>query len=61
MNLSNSDLPLGLSMALMENLKAFTTFAHMSDVQKQSVISGSHSVNSKQEMQAYVNSIARQG
>lgn len=61
MNFNNNDLPLGFGMALMENPKAFTAFAHMSDAQQQSVISGAHSVNSKQEMQAYVNSITRQG
>ena len=58
--LSNNDLPLGFSMALLENPQAFTAFAHMSDEQQQSIIDGTHSVSSKQEMRAYVNSMLGQ-
>lgn len=58
--ISNKDLPLGFSMALMENPQAFTAFAHLTDEQKQSIIDGTHSVSSKQEMHDYVNSITGQ-
>lgn len=55
--ISNDDIPMGLGMALMKNPSAFTAFAHMSDEEKQSVISNASTISSKQEMQSYVNNI----
>ncbi|MGN0181437.1 MAG: hypothetical protein ACI4DP_03355 [Candidatus Ornithomonoglobus sp.] len=56
----NNDLPLGFGMALMKNPQAFEAFSHMSYAQQQSIIDGTHSIYSKQEMRAYVASIAGQ-
>lgn len=58
--ISNNDLPLGFSMALMENPQVFTAFAHMSDDEQQAVINGTHAILSKQGMKSYVNRIAEQ-
>jgi hypothetical protein len=53
------DLPLGLGMALAQNTKAMEHFALLSDEEKRGVIEKAHSVNSKNEMQQYVDKIAR--
>lgn len=58
---SNENVPMGLGMALMKNPQAFTAFAHMTEEQKQSIISATHSISSKQEMKAYVDKISQQG
>lgn len=51
------ELPLGLGMALAKNPAAMESFTAMSEPQKQQVIEHTHSIQSKQEMQAYVNSL----
>lgn len=57
---SYDDLPMGFGMALMKNPQAYKIFANMTDAQQQSIISGTHAISSKQEMQEYVNNIAQQ-
>lgn len=51
------DLPLGFGMALAQNESAMKQFESLSESQKADIISKSHNVNSKQEMQNLVNSI----
>ncbi|MGN1420820.1 MAG: hypothetical protein ACI4XC_04855 [Eubacterium sp.] len=51
------DLPLGFGMALAQNEPAMKRFEMLSESQKAEIISKSHSVNSKQEMQNLVNSL----
>ena len=51
------DLPLGLGMALAQNTQALNAFAAMPQDQQQRVIQHTHTIRSKQEMQAYVNSL----
>ena len=51
------DLPLGFGMALVQNEPAMKRFKMLSESQKAEIISKSHSVNSKQEMQNLVNSL----
>lgn len=53
--LKNTEIPLGLGMALAENLNALNEFSALSDEQKQSVIFKTHQIQSKQEMHSFVN------
>lgn len=58
---NNSDVPLGLGMALMQNQAAFARFSAMSATEQQKVIEHTHAINSKQEMKNYVNQIGLEG
>lgn len=51
------DLPLGFGMALSQNESAMKQFEALSETQKAAIISKTHNVNSKQEMQNLVNSL----
>lgn len=51
---SPQDIPLGLSMAMAQNVMAFDVFAKLSPVQKQQLINDSHNAHSPQEMQQLV-------
>ena len=48
------DLPMGLGMALAENLPALDAFAALTKEQQDRVIAGTHAIRSRTEMQAYV-------
>ncbi len=48
------DLPMGLGMALAENLPALDAFAALTREQQDRVIAGTHTIRSRAEMQAYV-------
>ncbi|MEA4847616.1 MAG: hypothetical protein VB106_10330 [Clostridiaceae bacterium] len=52
------ELPLGLGMALAKNPKAMQQFGLMTASQQQELITKTHTINSKEEMQALVSSIA---
>lgn len=52
-----SELPLGFAMSLAQNKDALDKFSEMSDQQKKEIIDHTHSIQSKQEMQAFVNSL----
>lgn len=51
------EIPLGLGMALAQNLDAMNRFSNLSEAEKQSIIAHTHEISSKKEMQAYVNSL----
>lgn len=51
-------LPLGFGMALAQNPGAMEKFAALSEGEKQSILDGTHAIQSKEEMQQYVNRIA---
>lgn len=53
------EMPLGLGMALSKNLPAMEQFAKMSSLEKTNFIKGCKQVNSKNEMQNYVNSLVK--
>lgn len=55
--MSGIELPLGFGMALAQNETAMKKFETLSEQEKQAVIQKTHSVNSKYEMQALVNSL----
>lgn len=52
------DMPMGLGMALAKNLTALNNFSKMDKNKKQAIIEHTHSINSKKEMQAFVQDIA---
>lgn len=54
---SRIDVPLGLAFALAQNEKAMEYFASLTSVHKQEIIDRTHAVNSKQEMQEFVDSL----
>ena len=56
-----ADMPMGLSFSLSRNVKAMTAFCAMSDEERKSIIEGARSIGSKQEMNEYVNAIAKDG
>lgn len=51
-------MPMGLGMALSQNLPAIDKFSKMDISQKQAVIDHTHKVNSKNEMHELVRDIA---
>lgn len=52
-----SEMPLGLGMALSRNIPAMEQFSKMTTADKNSFIIGCKNVNSKEEMQEYVNTL----
>lgn len=57
--MKNTDIPLGLGMALAQNPEAMKVFSEMPESRKAEVISGTHMVNSRSEMRQYVEKIAK--
>lgn len=51
------ELPLGFGMALAQNEAAMKKFEALSESEKRAIIDKTHTVNSKKEMQALVNSL----
>ena len=51
------EIPMGLGMALAENLNAMEYFASLSPAQQQAVIERTHQIRSKQEMRSLVQSL----
>lgn len=56
-----ADLPMGFGMALMQNENAMRRFASMSDDEQKSVLSQTHAIQSKKEMQAFVDHLGDSG
>ena len=54
-----SSLPIGLSMALAENLEAMQRFSNMSADQQAAFVASARAVSSKAEMHALVSSLDR--
>lgn len=55
--MENYEMPMGLGMALSKNPEAMQKFAMLSESEKQEIIQGTHSVQSKEEMRRYVDNI----
>jgi len=55
--LDDHNVPIGLGMALAQNLNAMNYFATLDDMGQQSVIEQSHQVRSKEEMRAFVDKL----
>lgn len=56
--MNGRDIPLGLSMALAQNMDAMSRFSTMSDREKERFIACAHQVQSKTEMQRLVDQLA---
>ncbi len=52
-----ADIPLGFGMALAKNQAAMSRFGMLSKDEQNAVIAGTHQIASKQDMQAYVQSL----
>lgn len=59
--MDQNDLPLGFSFSLAQHPDAMQAFSNLSDVKKAEILQKAHSVSSKAEMQALVNSLSAQG
>lgn len=55
--MEKNEMPIGFGMALAMNPDAMEKFASLSQLEKQKIINGTHSVTSKSEMQQYVKNI----
>lgn len=55
--MDKSDMPVGLGMALAMNPEAMQKFESLPEKQKWQVVSGTHAVESKDEMKKYVENI----
>ncbi len=51
------DLPLGFGMALAQHPEAMQRFCALPEEEQRAVVNHTHSIQSKQEMQAYVESL----
>lgn len=51
------EMPLGLGMALAQNLNAMNRFATLSPAEQKAIIAHTQSIGSKEEMAAYVQSL----
>lgn len=56
--MSKIELPLGFGMALAQNEEAMKKFEMLSAEEKQAIIQKTHSVTSKSEMKALVNTLS---
>jgi uncharacterized protein YdeI (YjbR/CyaY-like superfamily) len=53
------DMPMGLDMALAKNQQANDYFNSLPDSAQQQIIQHTHAIRSKEEMQAYVDSLVK--
>ncbi len=57
--MERGEMPVGFAMALAMNPEATQKFSLMDEEKKQEIIAGTHSVNSRDEMHQYVDSIVK--
>ena len=55
--LSDKKIPIGLGMALAENMQSLQIFAGMSNSMQQEVINRTHEMNSSSEMKEFVSGL----
>lgn len=55
--LSDKKIPIGLGMALAENMQSLQIFAGMSNAMQQEVINRTHEMNSSADMKQFVNGL----
>lgn len=53
------DMPMGLDIALAKNQKAHEYFYSLPEAAQKQIINHTHTIHSKEEMQAYVNSLPK--
>ena len=59
--IKQGDVPMGLGMALAENLDALNYFASLSHEKQQRIIDHTHQIRSKQEMHSFVSHLKDSG
>ena len=52
--MEHQEMPVGFGMALAQHPEAMARFASMSEADQKAFVDGTHSIHSKQEMQAYI-------
>ncbi len=60
-NLLSGDVPLGLGMALAQNVDAMRVFGGLKPSQQQYIIEKTRSISSKKEMQSFVDGLSTMG
>ncbi|MDD5937041.1 MAG: hypothetical protein PUC65_16000 [Clostridiales bacterium] len=55
--LGNHEIPIGFSMALAKDTNAMNSFSAMPESQRKQVIEASRTIQTKQDMERFVNSI----
>lgn len=55
------EIPMGLGMALAQDITAMNYFAALSPQEQQAIIDHTHSIQSKKEMRSYVASLPHGG
>lgn len=55
--LDKNEIPLGLGMALAQNIDAMSYFSSQPVSRQREIINGTHNVNSRAEMRQYVDSL----
>ncbi|MBR2622266.1 MAG: hypothetical protein IKC97_07815 [Clostridia bacterium] len=55
--MTKDEMPVGFAMALAMNPDAMQKFATLSEAQKKEIFEGTHTVQSRDEMHQYVNSL----
>jgi hypothetical protein len=55
--MNNFEMPVGLGMALAMNPEAMQKFATLSEEKKWQIVSGTHAVESREDMRRYVENI----
>jgi hypothetical protein len=55
--IDNSDLPIGFTMELAQHSEILNRFAGLPETQRNSIIDGARSIESRNEMRNYVESI----
>jgi len=56
--MEQNEMPMGFAMALAQNPDAMQKFASLSEDEKQKILDGTHSIQSRNEMHRYVNDLA---
>jgi hypothetical protein len=59
-NFNGNNIPMGLGMALSQNITALSYFASQPKDKQREIIDGTHKIKSKAEMRSYVNSLVNQ-
>ncbi len=57
--LNDPEIPMGLGMALAQNVSAMQRFSSLPAAERQAFIANTRTIQSKDEMQAYVRSLLR--
>ena len=57
MDKDNIEIPLGFGMALMQHAGAMKYFSSLPEEEQKQIINHTHTIDSKEEMQAYVESL----